>query len=124
MVPKGLQRKFSGGNLTGLCPLCDCCLGASVTQGSVERPHLVQSLRFVCIRLITPFKIHTPPVENLPQVFHRGSVIFKWIGMLSSSIQYSHPLCGTFWFEVPQRVYTFHVEVPSRLFYLILKLLV
>ena len=26
-----------------------------------------------------PFEIHTPPVKNLPQAFHRGSINSKWI---------------------------------------------
>ena len=35
--------------------------------------------------LAMQFEIHTPLVKYLPQAFHRGSVIFKWIGMLSYS---------------------------------------
>ena len=35
---------------------------------------------------LTSFEIHTPPVEDLLQVINRGSVIIKWIGILSNSI--------------------------------------
>ena len=39
----------------------------------------------------TPWGSHTPPVEDLPTVFHRGSVIIKWISMLLHE-EVIHPL--------------------------------
>ena len=32
-----------------------------------------------------PFENHTPPVENLPEVVHRGSMNFRWIDLLGFS---------------------------------------
>ena len=51
-----------------------------------------------------PLETHTPCVEYLQQIFHRGSVTSKWIDRLSYFIWNSHPLCTTLWFNVSQRV--------------------
>ena len=51
------------------------------------------------------------------QVIHRGSVIVKWIGILSNYI-WIHTPSVTFWLNIPQRVSVFDVEVSSGLFHL------
>ena len=38
-----------------------------------------------------------PPPQDLPQVFVKGSVILKWIDLLSNSIRNSHPLYAACW---------------------------
>ena len=45
--------------------------------------------------LAIPSVIDTPPMEDSPEVFHRGGVSFKWIGMLGDSMWKSHTLCTT-----------------------------
>ena len=58
-----------------------------------------------------PFEIHTPSVEDLLQVFHRGSVNFKWIGIFNNSIWNPCPLSAACCISLPQRVERFQVEV-------------
>ena len=40
-----------------------------------------------------------------------GVWFFKWIDILSKSIWQSHTLGATFWFDLPQKMYKFDVEV-------------
>ena len=47
------------------------------------------------------------PVKCLSEVFNRGSMIVKWIGMVSNSIWNTQPLCATLWFSLTQRAYIF-----------------
>ena len=42
---------------------------------------------------INALTFHTQPVQDLPQESHRGSVIFRWISILSNSIWKTHTLC-------------------------------
>ena len=50
--------------------------------------HLIPALATLCtsisqhIQCATPFEIHTPPVEDLPLVLHKGSIDIKWIILL------------------------------------------
>ena len=40
-----------------------------------------------------PLEIHIPPVEDLDNIFHRGSVNFKWISQFGNSIWKLYTLC-------------------------------
>ena len=50
-----------------------------------------------------PFEIHTP-VEDLPFVFHRGSVIIKWIDIKPVYLKVTCPLCNHWqqWLNLPK----------------------
>ena len=51
----------------------------------------------------TPFEINTPPVEDLPLVFFKGSKIFKWIGITSNYIWNKYTPCERFSISLFQR---------------------
>ena len=55
----------------------------------------------------TPFKIHTPPVEDFEKLYHRGVWIFK----------YSYLLCD-FETGLSQGEQMFYLEVPKELIFL------
>ena len=76
----------------------------------------------------TPFTIHTPPVEDLLQTFHTGSINLKWIShythtlwktyckhfkqgvSLSSGLATTHTPCGRLIANISHREYQSQVD--------------
>ena len=60
-------------------------------------------IAYTSLQWANAITIHTPPVEDLPQAFHMGSINFKCISMLDTSSCNVHTLCGRLNIIVAQR---------------------
>ena len=66
--------------------------------------------------MAAPFETHSPPVEDLPYAFHRGSIDIKWISswILLHKISTIYPLCGRFNQNTAEEVWLFNWSYSTR----------